>query len=294
MNVLVTGAGGFAGSHLLEFLRARGPVTGWTRRDADLLNRAAVDRAVAGLKPTHVYHVAGSPHVAESWKDTTVPLSGNVLATHHLLQALGTHCPGARVVVVGSATVYAAKATPISEADPLGPASPYAVTKLAQEQLALRAVVEDRLEVIVARPFNHTGPRQGPEFAAASFAKQVADIERGTQPPVMHVGNLDAHRDLSDVRDVVRAYAALMEKGESGQVYNVATGVGRPIRAVLDGLIARSRVPVTVEPDPARMRPHDIQMLVGDATKLKAETGWAPAVSFDQMLDDLLADWRSR
>lgn len=294
MTVLVTGAGGFAGSHLLELLQARGPVTGWTRKDADLLDRAAVDRAVAALKPTHVYHVAGSPHVAESWKDTSVPLAANIMATHHLLEALGKHSPGARVVVVGSATVYSAKPSPIAEHDTIGPTSPYAISKFAQEQLALRSVAEDRLEVIVARPFNHTGPRQGAEFAAASFAKQVADIERGQQSPAIHVGNLEAQRDLSDVRDVVSAYVALMDGGEKGQAYNVASGVGRPIRAVLDGLIARARVPVTVEADPARMRPHDIQILVGDASKLKAKTGWSPRISFDQMLDDLLAYWRTR
>jgi GDP-4-dehydro-6-deoxy-D-mannose reductase len=303
--VLVTGAAGFAGGHLLELLAARGPVLAWSRstppahlahlatwRRVDLLDREAVREAVRVARPRFVYHCAGSPHVSASWDDTTTPLASNVMATHHLLEALGTTGTRPRVVVTGSATVYARSAEPITESHPLQPGSPYAVTKLAQEALALRSRAEDGVEVVVARAFNHTGPRQSADFAAPAFARQVALIERGLAEPVIRVGNLDAERDLTDVRDTVRAYAALMEQGEDGAVYNVANGIGRSIRTVLDGLIARSTHRVEVQIDPTRLRPNDTPRLVGDATRLGKTTGWAPAIPFDQTLDDLLAWWR--
>lgn len=293
MTVLVTGAGGFAGGHLLELLKQQGPVTGWTRRDVDLLDRPAVHRAVAALRPTHVYHCAGSPHVSGSWEDSATPLRSNVIGTHHLLEALSAARCRARVVVVGSALVYAPSSRALTESDPLGPSSPYAVSKLAQEQLALRAIVEDDLEVIVARAFNHIGPRQSAGFAASSFARQIARIERGEAAPVLRVGNLEAQRDLTDVRDTVAAYAALMEHGHSGECYNVASGVPRSIRAALEALLARARTDVSVEVDLARMRPNDTPLLLGDASKLRQVTGWAPRIPFEQTIDDLLNYWRT-
>ena len=292
--VLVTGAGGFAGSHLVEHLSPSHTVVAWTRQTVDLLDRDRVRAAIRGLRPAQIYHCAGVPHVAESFRDTAQPLAGNVLATEYLLDALrraGVRC---RVLVPGSATVYAPSSEPISETAAIAPASPYAVSKLAQEQLALRARQEDGLEVVVTRSFNHTGPRQTPAFAAPSMARQIALIERGQLEPVIKVGNLDAHRDFTDVRDVVRAYGALMKSGTVGVIYNVASGVGRSIRSVLEALASRSRVPVRIEIDPARMRPSDAPSIVGDCSRLTRATGWQPAVSFDQMLDDLLDYWRNR
>jgi GDP-4-dehydro-6-deoxy-D-mannose reductase len=197
------------------------------------------------------------------------------------------------VLVTGSATVYAPSATPLREDDPLAPASPYAVSKLAQEQLAARGWTEDGIDVILTRPFNHTGPRQRPAFAAPGFARQIALIERGAIDPLIKVGNLDTARDLTDVRDVVRAYALLMERGTPGTVYNVASGIARSMRAVLDALVTRSRVPVRISVDPERLRPRDTPVIVGDASRLRTATGWAPAIAFDRMLDDLLEYWRA-
>jgi len=199
-----------------------------------------------------------------------------------------------RVLVTSSAAVYAASEQPISEDHTLAPASPYALSKLAQEELARRAASEDGLDIVIARAFNHTGPRQTAAFVAPGIARQIALIETGTCEPIIRVGNIAAKRDITDVRDVVRAYAALMTSGVSGMVYNVASGTARSIRSLLDELIARSKVPVQVETEPARMRPNDVPVLVGDSSRLERATGWRPTISFDRMLDDLLAYWRQQ
>ena len=292
--VLVTGAGGFAGSHLVEHLSPSHRVVAWTRQTVDLLDRDRVRAAIRGLRPAQIYHCAGVPHVAESWRDTAQPLEGNVLATEHLFDALRREGIRCRVLVPGSATVYAPSSEPISETDPIAPASPYAISKLAQEQLALRAIQEDGLDVVLTRSFNHTGPRQTPAFVAPSMARQIALIERGQLEPVIKVGNLDAQRDVTDVRDVVRAYAALMQSGKTGVVYNVASGTARSIRSILEALVSRSKMPVRIEVDQTRMRPNDVPVVVGDSSRLNAATGWRPDITFDQMLNDLLSYWRGQ
>jgi GDP-4-dehydro-6-deoxy-D-mannose reductase len=305
--VLVTGAAGFAGGHLLELLAGRGAVTAFTRSappanflrlarwfQVDLLDRDAVRRAIAEIRPARIFHCAGAPHIATSWKNTAYALQANVLTTHHLFEALRLADVGCRVVVAGSAAVYAPTTEHLRENDVLRPVSPYGVSKLAQEQLSLLAGGEPGVEVIVTRSFNHTGPRQAAEFAAPSMARQVALIERGAVPPVLHVGNLDTVRDITDVRDMVRAYALLMEHGRPGSVYNVGSGVGRPIRAVVDALLSRSATPVEFQVDQGRLRPSDTPVVVGDPGKLREATGWEPAIGFDRMIDDLLAYWRQR
>jgi GDP-4-dehydro-6-deoxy-D-mannose reductase len=302
---LVTGAAGFAGSHLLEHLAGDTDLVAWTRRavpeplsklarwqTVDLLDRERVRRAVADLKPSVIYHCAGASHVPHSFDNTANALSSNVLTTHYLVDSLRRANISCRVLITGSALVYAPSATALSEDDPLKPSSPYAVSKLAQEQLGVRAVREDGLHVVVTRSFNHTGPRQSPDFAASGMARQVALVERGALDAVK-VGNLDAQRDLTDVRDTVRAYALLMKAGAPGHVYNVSSGVAHPIRTVLDGLVARARTKVPIHTDSARLRPNDVPILLGDASRLHAATGWAPAIPFDRMLDDLLDYWRS-
>jgi GDP-4-dehydro-6-deoxy-D-mannose reductase len=291
--VLVTGASGFAGSHLVDLLTATGAsVFGWRRRDVDLVDGPAVARALADLRPTTVFHCAGSAHVGQSWADTRETLATNVLGTHHLLDGLRKAGVSARVLLPGSSYVYRQSDDALSEDDPIGPASPYAVGKLAQEMLGARSIAEDGQQVYLTRSFNHIGPRQDPSFAASAFARQIAQIEKGGTPPVIEVGNLDAQRDLTDVRDTVRAYRDLVEHGRPGVVYNVCSGRAHKIRDLLDGLVKLSRVPVEIRVDPARYRPNDTPVLLGNPARLKKDTGWEPSIPLAQTLADLLDYWR--
>jgi GDP-4-dehydro-6-deoxy-D-mannose reductase len=302
--VLVTGAAGFAGSHLVEHLAGSAEIAAWSRTDpppelarlarwarVDILDRRQVETAVRDLRPDMIFHCAGLPHVAESWGDTAAPLAVNVLGTHRVIDAAARVGRPCRILVTGSAHVYATSANPIEESHALAPASPYALSKLAQEQLAFRAVGRG-VEIIVARSFNHTGPRQTPAFLAPSVARQIALIERGSIEPVIKVGNLEPQRDVLDVRDAVRAYAAAMREAPAGVAYNVASGVGRPVRTIVEALVSQSRVPIRIEQDPARMRASDVPILVGNAQRLERATGWRPQISFDRMIADLLEYWR--
>lgn len=305
--VLVTGAAGFAGSHLVDLLAQSGAaVIGWRRPGSpapsntptidwqfvDLLDREAVARAVADSRPDTVYHCAGSAHVGQSWIDARETLATNVLGTHHLLDGLRSASLIARVLIPGSALVYKQSDRALTEDDPTGPASPYALSKLAQEMLGRRAVDDDRQQIYLTRSFNHTGPRQDPTYAAPGFARQIAMIESGRMAPTIEVGNLDAARDLIDVRDAARAYRDVVEKGRSGVIYNVCSGHAVTIRNLLDRLVAMSRVPVQVRVDPARYRPNDNPVLLGDRTRIEKDTGWTPAIPLDQTLSGLLDYWR--
>ena len=292
-GVLVTGARGFVGRYLVEHLENNGAeVTGWGREHVDLLDRRAVSRAMAELRPSVVYHCAGAAHVGQSFDNIADTLAANVLGTHHVLDALRTAGVTARVLITGSSLVYRQSDRALKEEDPTGPATPYAVSKLAQEMLAQRSIKEDGQQVLLTRPFNHIGPRQDPTYAAPSFAQQIAMIEKGRMRPEITVGNLDAARDLHDVRDTIRAYTTIVERGEPGRIYNVCAGQAFKIRDVLDRLVAMSRVPVTVTVDPARYRPSDNLMLLGDRTRIEREFGWKPRISLDQTLADLLDYWR--
>jgi len=306
-EILVTGAAGFAGSHLLDRLTAGGAaLVAWHRpggqppRDVpgtrweavDLLDAAQVTHAIARLRPSAVYHCAGAAHVGRAWDSTEPTFAINVRGTHHLLQALERTGVDARVLVPSSALVYATSNAALDEHHPLVPSSPYGLSKLAQEMLAART--DGALAVTIPRPFNHFGPRQDPFFAASGFARRIADIEHGRWAPEISVGNLEARRDLTDVRDTVRAYQLILERGIPGRPYNVCTGHAIAIRELLDRLLARARVPITVKVDPSRYRPNDTPVLLGDPSRLRDELGWTPSIPFDQTLDDLLEYWRGR
>jgi GDP-4-dehydro-6-deoxy-D-mannose reductase len=308
-STLVTGAAGFAGRHLLAHLRTS-PLTGrlvaWSRKPApsqtnddvrwqqvDITDRGAVAEAVRESRPRRIVHLAGSPHVGQSWLNAWSPMKTNVIGTHHLIQAVLAHNPKCRLLVVTSGMIYRPSNEPLDEDAPLAPTSPYGLSKLAQDQLALAAARDHNLDVVVARPFNHAGPGQDADFFLASFAKQIAVIEAGLTPPEIHVGNLDAERDLTDVRDVVIAYGRLLDNGTAGRAYNVCSDRAHRVGDLLDRLMALARVPVTRVLDPSRLRPSDVPRVLGNSNRLRTELGWRPRRSIDQTLVDTLDYWRA-
>ena len=307
MPTLVTGAAGFAGSHLLDLLGRNGervvawhrpggaPPSTWPRvvwQAVDITDAESVFQAIASIRPDVIYHCAAEAHVGRSFGHSTSTFRINVMGTHHIVQALRQADVRARFVVPSSATVYASSTEPLSEEHALGPHSPYALSKLAQEMTALHAR-GDGLHVSIARSFNHVGPRQDPFFAASGWARRIADIEAGRWQPEISVGNLDARRDIHDVRDTVRAYQSIAGRGADGRVYNVCSGRAIQIGALLDTLLARARVAIKVRIDPARYRPNDVPLLLGDPNRLQTELGWLPEIPLDQTLDDLLSYWRA-
>ncbi|MEO7190577.1 MAG: GDP-mannose 4,6-dehydratase [Vicinamibacterales bacterium] len=305
MRTLVTGANGFAGSHLLDVLGHGPELIAWYRpgtalppgtriqwQSVELTDAAAVARALREAEPDRIYHLAGAPSVESSWRNAVPHLQTNALGTHHLLEGVRLSGRATRVLVISSAQVYQASDDPIGEDTPLVPTSPYGFTKLGQDQLAARAHRDDGIDALVARPFNHIGPRQTPEFAVSSFARQIARIEAGLAPPELRVGNLEARRDFTDVRDVAAAYVALMNRGRSGGVYNVCSGRAFRMRDLLESLRSLASVEVHIETDPAKLRPSDMPVLQGDASRLARDLGWAPVIPIEQTLEDTLDWWR--
>ena len=307
-SILVTGAMGFAGSHLLDLLADRAPLVAWHRpggqppdpdrhiewRGVDLLDAAEVAAGLEEAAPTQIFHVAGTPQVASSFTNSVPHLRTNVFGTHHLLDAVRKSGRVCRILIVSSAQVYQSSDEPLSENSPLIPSTPYGLSKLAQDQLSWRAWRDDGLDVLVARPFNHAGPRQSPDFVVSSFARQVARIEAKLDLPQIKVGNLDARRDMTDVRDVVAAYDVMMDTAPAGRVFNVCSGRAWRIRDLLDELLQLSRVNVEVVVDPTRLRPADIPVVQGDASRIRGELGWAPKISVEQTLSDTLEWWRAK
>jgi GDP-4-dehydro-6-deoxy-D-mannose reductase len=303
---LVTGARGFAGSHLVDHLLEfephvaawgnpggrRMPDAGQDERVAwsavDVTDAEAVARALADLRPSAVYHCAGIADVHSTWADSARALRVNVMGTHALLTGLERANLQVPIVVTGSALVYRPSGDPLTERSPLGPTSPYGVSKLAQEMVASAAAAP----TIIARPFNHAGPRQSDAYVTSSFARQIAEAEAGLREPILRVGNLDARRDITDVRDTVRAYRLLLERGEPGRPYNVCCGKAYRIRDLLESLLSRSKVSITIELDPARLRPSDNPVVVGSPERIQSDTGWEPRIAIDQTLHDLLEYWR--
>jgi GDP-4-dehydro-6-deoxy-D-mannose reductase len=307
-TTIVTGASGFAASYVLDRIGHRGRVIAWRHsrpgspttdsriewRSVDVLDRVAVQDAVAEAEPDVVYHLAGAAQVDTSWQNVAPHLATNALGTHHVLRAVRRVGRPCRVLIVTSAQIYQPGDDPISETAPLLPPSPYGLSKLAQDQLALHAARDEGMDVVIARPFNHAGPRQEPAFAVPGFARQIARIETGLAPPVIRVGNLDARRDLTDVRDVADAYIRAVEAAPRGRAYNVCSGRAWRIGDLLDELLHLSPSEITVETDPARMRPNDVPVLQGNAARARAELGWTPHIPIEQTLRDTLEYWRGR
>jgi GDP-4-dehydro-6-deoxy-D-mannose reductase len=317
MRALITGITGFAGSHLAEYLLSLGDVEvhgirRWrspleniegildrvTLHDTELRDTHAVRQLVSRIRPTRIYHLAAQSFVPTSWHSPGDTLMNNISAELNLFEAaVKEKIEDVRVQCAGSSEEYGLvypEETPIKETNPLRPLSPYAVSKVAQDYLAYQYHQSYGLHTIRTRGFNHTGPRRGDVFVTSNFAKQVAEIEAGKREPVMMVGNLEARRDFTDVRDTVRAYHISLEKCTPGEVYNICSGRAWSIREMLDLLLDMASIKVEVRQDPARMRPSDVELLIGDNTRLREATGWEPTIPFEQTMRDLLDYWRAR
>jgi len=307
-TALITGASGFVGPHVAAEM-ARSGWTVWTldrstqRHNAmrsvraDLGERDHVRRAVEDAQPDVVIHLAAQSSVPLSFKDPAATLSNNLLGAANLFYAVADLVPAPRVLSVGSAEEYGAvrpEHLPIHEEQPLAPVSPYGVSKAAQSLLALSLHTSHGLPVTVLRPFNHTGPGQRPDFVVSAFARQVARIEAGLDPPVIRTGNLDARRDFTDVRDVARAYRLAATQAVAGEVYNIGSGRSVPVRWILEELLRLSAVPATVETDPERLTPSTVPELCANPEKFRRATGWAPQISLEQTIRDVLTYWREQ
>jgi GDP-4-dehydro-6-deoxy-D-mannose reductase len=315
MRALITGITGFAGSHLAEYLLAEHPdveVFGtyrWRSRmdnvehfrsrvkllEADLRDYTSMYNALERSRPDFIFHLAAQSFVPSSWTAPNETLTTNISGQTNLFEAIRSLHLDPVVQIACSSEQYGLvlpDEVPIKETNPLRPLSPYAVSKVAQDYLGYQYFQSYGLKAIRTRGFNHTGPRRGQVFVTSNFCSQVAAIELGLQEPVIRVGNIEAIRDFTDVRDMVRAYWLAVNHGKPGEVYNIATGSGIRIRELLNRIIALADVEVKIEVDPDRLRPSDVEILIGDSSKFRADTGWEPRIPFEQTLQDLLAYWR--
>lgn len=325
MRALITGVGGFAGGHLAEYLahhttwdlfglaRSRPAADGGTVRPAvdpawaaglrlqmvaaDLNDYGDTRAALAEVRPDLVFHLAAQAIVQRALVDPEATLINNLRGQFYLLRAVRELELPARLLVIGSSEEYGHVTPddlPVNEDTPFRPENPYAVSKIATDMMALQHVIAYKMAIIRLRPFNHIGPRQTEHFVTAAFARQVARIEAGMQEPVVRVGNLNAERDFTDVRDMVRAYYLAARHGTPGEVYNIGSGRATPVRAILDMLVGMSHVTVHIEQDPARMRPADVPVIVCDPRRFQQLTGWRAEIPIERSLADILNYWRAR
>lgn len=262
---------------------------------ADLRQRDPIARVLLETRPDLVFHLAAQAHVPTSWADPAGTLIDNVLLELNLFLGLLDAHLDPPILIPGSFEEYGyvkPDELPVREENPLRPTNPYAVSKVSQDMLAYQYSLTHGLKCVRVRPFNHTGPRQAPHYVVPALAKQVAEAEAGLAPAEVRVGNLEAKRDFTDVRDMVRAYHLALLYCEPGEVYNLGSGRAVSIRDVLDFFLAKSRVPLRVVTEEVRMRPLDVPVSVCDATKFRSRTGWQPQISLEQTLADILEYWR--
>ncbi|GAX91978.1 GDP-mannose 4,6-dehydratase [Effusibacillus lacus] len=316
-KVLITGITGFAGSHLAEWVLSNQKdveVYGTYRvrsrmeniqdilseihlYECELKDPHSVSEMIKKIKPDVIFHLAAQSFVPTSWNSPGETLIANQVGQLNLFEAVLKHDLDCRIQIACSSEEYGQvypDEVPIKEENPLRPLSPYAVSKVGQDYLGYQYHKSYGLKVFRTRTFNHTGPRRGESFVTSNFAKQIAEIEKGNNPPVIYVGNLKAKRDFTDVRDVVRAYWLAVEKGVPGEVYNIASGVTYTIEEMLHKLLRMSKAEIEIRQDPGRMRPSDVDILLGNYEKFHKQTGWKPEIPFDQTLQDLLDYWRAR
>ncbi|MEO0088939.1 MAG: GDP-mannose 4,6-dehydratase [candidate division WOR-3 bacterium] len=315
MRVLITGITGFVGSHLAEYLLSKNyEIYGtyrWRSRmeniihikeklklyECDLKDAAAVYNLIKEIKPDMIFHLAAQSYVPMSWSCPSETIITNVVSQINILESVRNLKLDSLIHIAGSSEEYGLvyeNEIPIKETNPLRPLSPYGVSKVAQDLLGYQYYKSYNLKIVRTRAFNHEGPRRGEVFVTSNFAKQIAEIEKGKREPVIYVGNIEAVRDFTDVRDVVKAYYLVLTKGKVGEVYNIASGKGYKIKEILDFYLEKSKVKVEVKVDEKRLRPSDVELLIGDATKIKEECGWQPEIPIEKTLEDLLNYWRER
>lgn len=311
-RALITGISGFVGGHLGELLLSQGyevhgtcfgdsdrviPGVPFVLHEMNLCDAKNVNEVFQSVQPDVIFHLAAQSSAALSWKKPALTVAINLGGTVNVLETVRSICPQSSVLLIGSSEEYgriAADAPIVDERREAVPVNPYAVTKLAQNRMGSVYAGAYQLKVVMTRAFNHIGPRQSGPFVIPSFAQQIVDIERGKQPPVIKVGNLEASRDFSDVRDVVRAYWLLSQKGIAGETYNIGSGKAHKIRDILDLMLSMAQVPIEVQVDPARLRPSDTPLILCNASKLQKDTDWKPQIPLEQSIADTLAWFRRR
>ncbi|MCJ7680882.1 MAG: GDP-mannose 4,6-dehydratase [Candidatus Aminicenantes bacterium] len=311
MNILITGATGFVGRHLIHHLRAGlshlsgtyfpkpegdpPDMDGVNLFYLDIRNAEAVRDMVAQTKPDRVFHLAALSNIRQSWEMRRDAIETNILGTFHLYDAIRDSAPAAKILFVSSSDVYGGipvDGRPSKETDDVAALNPYALSKISGESLSRFYSEVEGLDIRIARSFPHTGPGQSRDFVCSDWAGQIADIERDCRRPVLHVGNLIVRRDYCDVRDVVRAYSLLMDRGKKGRIYNVCSGIIVSLKDILDILFSLSQRELKAETDPARLRRTDCLYLAGDPGRIREELGWTPEIPLSQTLSDILNYWR--
>lgn len=316
MKILITGITGFVGQYLAEYLNyvpgvqiagtvftedsfnCKKKINGKVKTfKCDLRNKKSVDLVVKKFRPNAVIHLAGSSSMSNSWKDAEHTIINNTICQLNILDALKEHSPKAKVIIISSAQVYGAvkrSEIPTKENVPLKPTNPYIVSKITQESLGYQYFINFKIPVVILRPSNHIGPRQEGNFAIPSFAKQIAKIESGLLEPIIKVGNLEAKRDFSDVRDIVEAYFFAIKKCKPGEIYNVGSGKSFLMKNILQKMIKLSTKNIKIKVDKSLLRPTDIPILEVDSSKFKRHTGWKPKISLNNTLEDTLNYWRKK
>jgi GDP-4-dehydro-6-deoxy-D-mannose reductase len=317
LKILITGITGFSGSHLAEYLLNNvedAEVYGsfrWRSNRANLLsfeNRVklcecelrdakSVRDLLEYVKPKCIFHLAGHSYVPASWNSPNDTIVNNIIGQINILEAVRNVSPDCKILVAGSSEEYGLvleDELPIHEENQLRPLTPHGISKVAQDMLGFQYYKSYGLNIVRTRAFNHTGPRQGELFVASDFAKQVAEIELGIRVPVVYVGDLEARRDFTDVRDIACAYCLALQKGKAGEVYQICTGSAYTIRKVLNIILSYSNKKIDIKTDPTRIRPSDVPILLGTYKKFNKVTGWEPKIPFEKTLADLLDYWRNR
>lgn len=310
MKALVIGAAGFVGNYLLRHLKT---TYSWQLHatklphenilfndaavhDLDILNKEAIKQLLSEIQPDYIFHLAAQSSVALSWKRPDLTVDINIKGCINLLDAIRDLNLHPRTLLIGSGEEYGhikPEETPITEDTLTRPGNLYAATKACQNMIGRIYAKAYQMDIIMVRAFNHIGPEQSPVFVVSDFCRQTAMIEKGMNPPVIHVGNLEACRDFTDVRDVVRAYGLLIQNGSAGEIYNIGSGKAVKIRDILDKIISLSSVPIKVEVDAERLRPVDVPIIEADISKTISCIPWKPEISLDTTVEETLEYWRN-